>query len=94
MHHAVLFIGEYTTLGEILLMLVGGSVPDEGTFSAMAFVKKKERNGLTPHLQDAMRMFCQDMFELATFPFDEAVGKWHDLSVRGRYLPRAAQVGL
>lgn len=91
---AVQIIGEYEILAEALMTLVGGSVPDEGTFSAMAYVKKKERNALTTHLEDAMRLFCQRLFTLATFPFKLVLEKWHDMSARGRYLPRAAEVAV
>ena len=42
---------------------------------------------LSGHLSLCMRMFTQDMFTAATFPYNEAVDAWRKGAVtRGRYM--------
>ena len=71
-------ISEFMKLGRISIVMVGGSVEDERTFSAMNFVKDKLRNRLDDHLELCVRFKTQSMFGLRTFPFTKAIKLWRD----------------
>ena len=67
------------------------SCPDarhERLFSAVSYLKNKQRNRLDePHLNLVVRFFCIRMFDLETFPFEEALKEWHAAAAkRGRYM--------
>jgi hypothetical protein len=79
-------ISELEKLAEIALVMVPGSVEDERRFSALAFLKSKVRNKLSMHLGLVMRMFCQKLFGIESFPYAEALKHWRDRAERGRYL--------
>ena len=46
------------------------------------------------HGRARFRPAGQAQGSLATFPFKLVLEKWHDMSARGRYLPRAAEVAV
>ena len=72
---------------EHVLVQVPGSVEEERTFSAMAYLKNKQRNRLlSAHLNAAMRLFLQRQHTLATFPYPIAMQHWRSgAQKRGRY---------
>lgn len=85
----VIRISEFAKLGNISVVLVGGSIEDERVFSAMNFIKDKVRNRLDDHLELCVRLFSQNMFTLHTFPFVQAIAKWRQVAKsRGRYAPK------
>ena len=64
-----------------------GSVEEERTFSAMAYLKNKHRNRLkTRHLNVAARLFKLPRSALRTFNFERALELWAaGAPKRGRY---------
>jgi len=52
----------------------------------MGYLQDPTRNRLDEHLALCVRMFTQDLFDLGTFPFRDALRKWLDSSSRGRYM--------
>jgi hypothetical protein len=80
-------ISEFIKLGELVLVMVPGSVEEERTFSTMGFIKNELRNRLgEEHLNSAVSMFSQKHFSLQSFPFDRAVAEWRlAAEERGRY---------
>jgi len=77
---------EYMALAQLVFVMVPGSVEDERRFSAMAYLQDPTRNRLDEHLALCVRMFTQDLFDLHTFPFEEALSKWLANRSRGRYM--------
>ena len=74
-------------MGQLILVQVHGSCEDERVFSAMAYLKDKQRNRLgEAQLNVAAWLFHQPWFTLATFPVDDALEIWHaSAGRRGRY---------
>ena len=71
-------ISEWIKLGQLILVQVHGSCEDERVFSAMAYLKDKQRNRQgEAHLNVTARLFHQPWFTLATFPVDDALEIWH-----------------
>jgi hypothetical protein len=79
-------LSEFAKLAELVLVMVPGSVEEERTFSTMSFIKSKLRNRLDEHLRPAVQLFSQRMFDLDSFPYDEALNIWRDAAPRGRYM--------
>jgi hypothetical protein len=68
---------EFIKLAEITLVLVGGSVEDERTFSIVEWVKNPQRNRLQgDHLDACVRVHGQTWFDLKTFPYEKALESW------------------
>jgi hypothetical protein len=64
-------------LVEITLVLIGGSVEDERTFSIVKWVKNPQRNRLQGDNLDAcVRVHGQTWFDLKTFPYEMALESW------------------
>ena len=82
----VVRITEFTKLAKMGIVMVGGSVEDERTFSVMNCVKTRLRNRLDDHLELCVRFSSQKLFTLSTFPLEAAVKLWEQgAGVRGRY---------
>ena len=65
------------------LSLDGFFLGDERLFSALNFIKSDLRNSLiNPNLTNAVRMFVSDRFDLASFPYDEALDHWQGVKTR------------
>ena len=56
---------------------------DERCFSALNFIKNKNRHRLTKNLELSMLMFAQKFWTLEDFHFQEAFSNWKD--ARARY---------
>ena len=55
-------------------VVIIGSVEDERNFSGLNFIKSPQRNRLiNPNLCNALRMFLQRQFTVATFPYDGCI---------------------
>jgi hypothetical protein len=68
-------------------------VEDERTFSNVAFLKNRLRNGLTDHLGLCATMFAQNHFTMRTMPYKQAVSDWRDAKLkRGKYKQLAVEV--
>jgi hypothetical protein len=68
---------EFIKLAEITLVLIGGSVEDERTFSIVKWVKNPQRNRLQGDNLDAcVRVHGQTWFDLKTFPYEMALESW------------------
>ena len=81
-------ISEIELLAQVYAALPVGSVDDERAFSAMSHLKNERRNGLSVHLPTTMRMYCQNIFDIDTFPLQEAFDAWRhppDGEVQQRY---------
>ena len=65
-----------------VLTMVGGSVENERVFSNLAYVKNSVRNRLDVHLEQCVRLFSQDHYDLATFPYDDALRDWNPTGSR------------
>ena len=80
-------VTEFAALAQLVFVMVPGSVEDERRFSAMGYVQDSVRNRLHEHLGLCVRMFSQDLFDLRTFPFAEALTIWQEgATKRGRYM--------
>ncbi len=65
--------------------MVPGSVEDELRFSAMAYLQDPARNRLLDErLALCVRVFTQDLFDVHTYPFSDALRKCLASSSRGR----------
>ncbi len=65
---------EWFRLGKLAMTIVTGSVEAVRAFSALAFVKNRQRNRLwQEHMSACVLAFTQRWFELGTFPFAEAL---------------------
>ena len=74
---------EWLKVGQIALIMIPVSVEDERLFSALNFIKSDLRNSLiNPNLTNAVRMFVSDRFDLASFPYDEALDHWQGVKTR------------
>jgi hypothetical protein len=74
---------EFIKLAEITLVLIGGLVEDERTFSIVKWVKNPQRNRLQgDHLDVCVRVYSQMWFDLKTFPYEKALDSWHALKAR------------
>ena len=75
---------EYVKVVQISLVLVGGGVEDERTFSTLTFVKNNLCSCLgEPHLNVCLRLFCsRDDYTLASFPYRRAFVHWKALCTR------------
>jgi hypothetical protein len=60
-------------VAEIAVALVGTSVNDERTFSAMNRVTGEDRNSLKTHLELCVRFVEQRQFTLSSFPYEKAM---------------------
>ncbi len=70
-------VTEFYKLAEITLVLIGGSVEDERTFSIVMWVKNPQRKRLHyDHLDACLRVHGQMWFDLKTFPFEKALDSW------------------
>ena len=68
---------EFANLAELAFAIVPGSVDPERLFSNMKFLKNPQRNRLVgEHLSACMRMFSQEWFTVASFPYDAAKRAW------------------
>ena len=79
---------EWMKLAELVLVMVPGSVEDERMFSALKFLKSPQRSSLKEkHINVCARGCKSNEFELMSFPYPDAVGRWLDAAKkRGRYL--------
>ena len=77
-------IPEYIKMAKLLLVMVGGSVEDECTFSSITFIQSDYRSSLQPgHLDDCLRMFCsKGMYKLASFPIGRVYDVWTAQKIR------------
>ncbi|GLC37874.1 hypothetical protein PLESTB_001485400 [Pleodorina starrii] len=72
-------VSEFAALAQLVFVMVPGSVEDERRCAAMAYVQDPTRNCLLhEHLGLCVRMFTQDLFDLRSFPFAEALKKWRE----------------
>jgi hypothetical protein len=79
-------ISEFVHVAQIYAVMPVGSIDDERAFSSLTFLKNDTRNRLDAHLPSVMRMFCQDLFDVGTFPYDRVFADWMDgAATRGRY---------
>lgn len=70
-------MSEWIGLAELVFVMVGGSVEDERKFSAMSFIKNKQRNKLqASHLSMCVRMFADELYSVGTFPYAQALKWW------------------
>ena len=71
-------------MAQVSLVVVGGGVEDERTFSTFTFVKSNLRSCLgKPHPNSCLRLFCsRDDYTLASFPYRRAFVHWKALYVR------------
>lgn len=69
---------EFAKLAEIVLVMVGGSVENERTFSSLAFIKSEQRNRLQiDNLNICLRLYsAKKMYTLNTFPYERAFEAW------------------
>ncbi|GLC70953.1 hypothetical protein PLESTF_001054400 [Pleodorina starrii] len=83
-------VSEFAALAQLVFMMLPGSVEYERRCSAMDYVRDPDpaRNCLHEHLGLCVRMFTQDLFDLRTFPFAEALKKWQEAASDrgGRYV--------
>ncbi|MCO5570857.1 hypothetical protein L7F22_024585 [Adiantum nelumboides] len=77
-------IFEYAKLADLALVIIIDSVKDERTFSRLDFIKNKKRNILDKHLDICGRAFEQNLYDINTFPFNEACNVWNDCPMRTR----------
>ena len=75
----------FLKLAHIAVAMVLGSVEDERIFSSLAFLKSNIRNSLDSHLGVVVGLYSQKMFDIDTFPFDEAYDLWMKTPAGGRY---------
>ena len=75
---------KYLKLVEIGLVQVIGSVEDEHCFSALNFIKNKNRHRLTENLELSVCMFAQKFWTLKDFLFQEAFSNWRDARAQYR----------
>jgi hypothetical protein len=80
--HAGAKVGEWLKLAKLAMCMVGGSVEDERTFSALAFLKNKQRNALNVHLELCVRFKTQRFFQLENFPYEAAIQHWVEVKKR------------
>jgi oligoribonuclease NrnB/cAMP/cGMP phosphodiesterase (DHH superfamily) len=84
---AMIRIGEFKKIAEILIVMVAGSIEDERLFSAMSFVLTKHRCSLRESLEKCVLLMTQELFSIDTFPWGAAMEEWHaGASKRGRYV--------
>jgi hypothetical protein len=57
-------------------------VEDERAFSALAFVKNKQRNALNVHLELCVCLKTQHFFQLEDFPYEAAIQHWAEVKKR------------
>jgi hypothetical protein len=67
--HGAPRVSEWLKLARLAMCMVGGSVEDERAFSALAFVKNKQRNALNVHLELCVCLKTQHFFQLEDFYF-------------------------
>jgi hypothetical protein len=80
-------ISEFVCVSQIYAVLPVGSIDDERAFSSLTFLKNDTRNRLDVDLPTVMIMFCQDLFDVGTFPYDRVFTDWMaGAAVRGRYM--------
>ena len=72
MHAVFPLIVEWTAAAELVIVMVPGSVEEERLFSVMNFLKDDTRNRLSLHLEAAVRIFSQQQYTTATFPYTRA----------------------
>jgi hypothetical protein len=70
---AMIRIGEFKKIAEILVDMVAGSDEDERLFSAMSFVLTKHRCSLRENLEKCVRLMTQELFSIDTFPWGAAM---------------------
>jgi hypothetical protein len=82
-------VSEFARLGDILFVIVAGSVEDERLFSAASFVLSKHRRRLDKSLVKCVRGKVHGVFSLDNFPYERALELWKAAKPgRGRYLGR------
>jgi hypothetical protein len=64
-------LSEWGKLAKVAILMVGTSIADERTFSMMNFVTEQHPS-LTRHFEATLRMAEQNVFDICTFPLDEA----------------------
>ena len=83
-------VSEWCKLASIALVQVPGSVEEERLFSKLAYIKDERRNSLDgEHLNAYLMLVTQRIWDLHTFPYNRAMGKWavakeRRLAVHGR----------
>ncbi len=65
-------ISEWAAAAQLVIVMVPGSVEEERLFSVMNFLKDDTRNSLCLHLEAAVRIFSQQKYNTADFPFMRA----------------------
>lgn len=75
---------EYAKLAQLVLVMVGGSVENERTFSTLTHVKNDLRNRLeVDHLNICLRLFStSSMYTYSTFPYARAFQAWSSICQR------------
>jgi hypothetical protein len=69
-------VSEFARLGDILFVIVAGSLEDERLFSAASFVLSKYRRHLDNSLVKCVRGKVQVVFSLDNFPYERALELW------------------
>jgi hypothetical protein len=89
-------VSQFARLGDILFVIVAGSVEDERLFSAASFVLSKHRRRLDKSLVKCARGKVHDVFSLDNFPYDGALELWKPSKPdRGRrYLGRKEKASM